>query len=59
MRSGLTMVMLLTLGGGVMFTLFSVIAWVRGRRVSGVVLAIVAGLDFAFFIGLLQRAAAG
>ena len=55
MRSGADIVLLLTIGGGVMFTLFSVVAWVTGRRAGGLMLAALAGLDFAFAIALLNR----
>ena len=34
MRSGGNLVVLFMLGGGVMFTLFSVVAWTTGRRVG-------------------------
>ena len=55
MRAGPDLVALLMLGGGVMFTLISVAAWTRGRRLGAVALAIVAGVDFAFAISLLTR----
>lgn len=55
MRSGADLVLLMTIGGGVMFTLFSVVAWVMGRRIGGLLLAALAGLDFAFAIALLNR----
>lgn len=55
MRSGVDLVMMMTFGGGVMFTLFSVVAWMTGRRAGGLALAVVAGLDFAFAIALLNR----
>jgi len=48
-------VVLLMLGGGIFFTLFSVAAWVAGRRVGSMLLAVVAGLDFAFAASLLLR----
>jgi hypothetical protein len=54
-RSGVDLVVWMTIGGGVMFTLLSVVAWVTGRRVAGALLAIVAGVDFAFAVGLLNR----
>jgi hypothetical protein len=54
-RAGADLVVLMTIGGGVMFTLFSVVAWVTGRRVGGLVLAALAGANFAFAIGLLNR----
>jgi hypothetical protein len=48
-------VVLLALGGGVMFTLVAVAAWTTGRRVGAVVLAVIAGVDLAFAIALLTR----
>jgi hypothetical protein len=54
-RAGPDLVVLLMVGGGVMFTLVSIAAWTRGRRLGAVVLAIVAGVDFAFAISLLTR----
>jgi hypothetical protein len=54
-RSGPELVVLMTLGGGVMFTLFAVVAWVTGRRAGGLLLAALAGADFAFAIALLNR----
>ena len=54
-RSGADLVLLMTLGGGVMFTLFAVLAWLTGRRVGGLLLAALAGVDFAFAIALLNR----
>ena len=55
MRSGVDLVAWMTIGGGVMFTLVSVTAWVTGRRLAGVLLAVVAGVNFAFAVGLLNR----
>ena len=55
MRSGPDLVLLMTIGGGVMFTLFAVVAWVTGRRAGGLVLASLAGIDLAFAIALLNR----
>ncbi len=55
MRSGADIVLLMTFGGGVMFTLFAVLAWVTGRRTGGLLLAVLAGVDFAFAIALLNR----
>jgi hypothetical protein len=55
MRSGGDLVVLFMLGGGVMFTLFSVVAWTSGRRAGALVLAIIAGANFAFAVGLLTR----
>jgi hypothetical protein len=54
-RTGTDLVVLMTLGGGVMFTLFAVVAWVTGRRVGGLVLAVLAGVDFAFAVALMNR----
>jgi hypothetical protein len=54
-RTGPDLVLLMTLGGGVMFTLFSVVAWATGRRVGGLVLAALAGANFAFAIALMNR----
>lgn len=53
MRSNL--VALFMIAGGVFFTTFSVGAWVMGRRVGGIILAVVAGVDFAFAASLLLR----
>ncbi len=53
MRSGPDLVLLLTLGGGLFFTLVSVVAWTSGRRVASLLLAVVAGVDFAFALALL------
>jgi hypothetical protein len=55
-RSGSNLVVLFMLGGGVMFTLFSVVAWTTGRRAGALVLAVVAGANFAFAVALLTRA---
>ena len=55
MRSGGDLVVMMMIGGGVMFTLISVVAWTTGRRVASVIMAAVAGLDFAFAISLLTR----
>ena len=55
MRSGGDLVVMMMIGGGVMFTLVSVVAWVTGRRVASVIMAAIAGLDFAFAISLLTR----
>jgi hypothetical protein len=52
---GENLVLLLTLLGGVAFTLFAVAAWVTGRRAGGLLLAALAGVDFAFAIALLNR----
>ncbi|MGE5228174.1 MAG: hypothetical protein ACM3MJ_00465 [Deltaproteobacteria bacterium] len=59
MRYGGDLVVLFMLGGGVMFTLLSVAAWVTGRRVAAVFLAVVAGANLAFAIGLLNRGPGG
>jgi hypothetical protein len=55
MRSGAQMVVLFTLAGGVMFTLFAVVAWVSGRRIGGLVLAALAGANLAYAFALLSR----
>ena len=58
-RYGGDLVVLFMLGGGVMFTLLSVAAWVTGRRAGAVFLAVVAGANLAFALGLLDRASGG
>jgi hypothetical protein len=55
MRPGENLVLLLTVCGGVGFTLFAVAAWVSGRRAGGLLLAALAGADFAFALALLAR----
>ena len=50
---GLDLVLLLTLGGGLFFTVVSVVAWTSGRRIGSLLLAVVAGVDFAFAVALL------
>ena len=55
MRSGVDLVVWMTIGGGVMFALASVTAWVNGRRIAGLLLAAVAGVNFAFAVALLNR----
>ncbi len=55
MRNGADLVVLMMLGGGVLFTLVSVVAWSRGRRAGAMVLAVIAGANFAFAVGLLAR----
>ncbi len=55
MRSGSTLVLLFMIGGGVFFTLMSVVAWTSGRRVASLLLAVVAGVDFAFALALVAR----
>ena len=52
---GTSLVLLFMIGGGVFFTAFSVAAWVTGRRVGSLLLAAVAGVDFAFAFALLTR----
>jgi hypothetical protein len=42
-------------GGGLFFTITSVVAWTTGRRIGALLIAVVAGLDFAFAIALLTR----
>ena len=41
--------------GGVFFTVVAVSAWRTGRRVGGMFLAVVAGIDLALAIELLTR----
>ena len=41
--------------GGVFFTVTSVAAWRMGRRVGGMFLAVLAGVDLALAIELLMR----
>ncbi len=53
MRANVTV--LLMIFGGSFFTLFSVTAWTMGRRVGSILLAVIAGADFAFAISLLLR----
>lgn len=55
MRAGSDLVVLLMFGGGLMFTLISIVAWTTGRRAGALVMAVIAGLDFAFAISLLTR----
>lgn len=57
MRYGGDLVMFMMLGGGIMFTLLSVAAWTVGRRAGALVLAVIAGANIAFAIGLLTRGA--
>jgi hypothetical protein len=59
MRSGPTLVVLFMIAGGVFFTLFSVVAWTTGRRAGSLVLAAIAGIDFAFAIALIMRVSGG
>jgi fatty acid desaturase len=54
-RYGGDLVMFMMLGGGIMFTLLSVAAWTTGRRAGALVLAVIAGANFAFALGLLTR----
>ncbi|HET6475985.1 MAG TPA: hypothetical protein VFH93_07925 [Thermoleophilia bacterium] len=56
MRSGSDLVLLLTLGGGLFFTVVSVVAWTSGRRIGSLLIAVVAGVDFAFAVALLTGA---
>jgi hypothetical protein len=58
-RYGGDLVVLFMLGGGVMFTLLSIAAWVTGRRAAAVFLAVVAGANLAFAIALLNRGSGG
>ena len=52
-------IVMLMIGGGIFFTIFSVTAWTMGRRVGSMLLAAVAGIDFAFAISLLTRGSGG
>jgi hypothetical protein len=54
-RSGGDLVVLFMIGGAIMFTLFSVVAWTTGRRAGALVLAVIAGANIAFAVGLLTR----
>jgi len=54
-RAGTELLVLLMIGGGLLFTLVSVVAWTTGRRVGAFVLAVIAGIDFAFAVSLLTR----
>ena len=54
-RFGGDLVILMMLGGGLMFTLLSVAAWTTGRRAGALVLAVIAGANFALAVGLLTR----
>jgi hypothetical protein len=54
-RHGGDLVMFMMLGGGIMFTLLSVVAWTTGRRPGALVLAVIAGANFAFAVGLFSR----
>ena len=56
MRSGPDLALLFTLVGGVFFTLLSVAAWTRGRRLGSLFFAVVAGADFAFAVALFLEA---
>ena len=55
MRYGGDLVVLFMIGGAIMFTLFSVVAWTTGRRAGSLVLAVIAGANIAFAVGLLTR----
>ncbi len=59
MRSGPDLVLLFMIGGGIFFTLLSVVAWTMGRRAGSLMLAAIAGVDFAFAIALLTRSSGG
>ena len=52
-------IVLLMIGGGVFFTVISIVAWTTGRRVGSIVLAALAGADFAFAIALISRVSGG
>jgi hypothetical protein len=52
-RSGSDLVMLFMFGGGIFFTALSVVAWIGGRRLGSLLLAVVAGANFAFAAALL------
>jgi hypothetical protein len=54
-RYGGDLVMFMMLGGGIMFTLLSVAAWTTGRHAGALVLAVIAGANFAYAVGLLTR----
>jgi hypothetical protein len=54
-RHGGDLVVLFMFGGAIMFTLFSVVAWTTGRRAGALVLAVIAGANIAFAVGLLTR----
>jgi hypothetical protein len=54
-RYGQDITLLLSIGGAVLLALLSVVAWVTGRRVGGMVLAVMAGVGFAFAIALFNR----
>jgi hypothetical protein len=55
MRSGTDLVVLSSVGGGVLFAALAVVAWVPSRRTAGLLLAALAGVDFAFAIAPLNR----
>lgn len=48
-------IVVITLFLGIMFGLFSIIAWLQGRRIGGVFLAVLAGIDLAFALTALQN----
>ena len=54
-RHGGDLGVLFMFGGAIMFTLFSVVAWTTGRRAGALVLAVIAGANIAFAVGLLTR----
>jgi len=41
--------------GGVFFTVFAVLAWTTGKRIAAMALAVLAGIDIALAVQLLQR----
>jgi hypothetical protein len=53
MRSNVLILVFLFMG--IFFTIFSVAAWLSGRRVGAMVLAVIAGLDIALGLQALQR----
>ena len=53
MRSNVLAIFMLF--GGVFFTVVAVAAWRTGRRVGGMFLAVLAGVDFALAIQFLMR----
>jgi len=53
MRSNTTAIFVLF--GGVFFTVFAVIAWTTGKRIAAMALAVLAGIDIALAVQLLQR----
>jgi hypothetical protein len=53
MRGNVLVIMVLFMG--VFFTIFAVAAWVTGRRIGAMVLAVIAGMDIALGLQALQR----